>query len=69
MYMRIGDEKILVTKVKFSNKLLVVNDRYIITNYILDVRTKERYHSLEIHKETYDLPVDFSKVERILENM
>lgn len=69
MYMRIGDEKILVTKVKFGNKLLVVNDRYIITNYILDVITKERYHSLEIHKETYDLPVDFSKVERILENM
>ncbi|MGL5713616.1 MAG: hypothetical protein ACRCX2_11405 [Paraclostridium sp.] len=69
MYMRIGDEKILVTKVKFGNKLLVVNDRYIITNYILDVRTKERYNSLEIHKETYDLPVDFSKVERILENM
>ncbi|MEG2347237.1 MAG: hypothetical protein RSB50_06105 [Cetobacterium sp.] len=69
MYIKIGDCKILVTEVKFGDKMLVVNGRYIITTYILDSRENKRYHSLEIHKETYDLPVDFKKIERALEDM
>lgn len=69
MYIKIGDCKVLVTWVKFRDKMLVVNGRYIITTYILDSRENKRYHSLEIHKETYDLPVDFKKIETVLENM
>lgn len=69
MYIKIGDCKILVTEVKFRDKMLVINGRYIITTYILDSRENKRYNSVEIHKETYDLPVDFKKIETVLENM
>ncbi|MGL5717037.1 MAG: hypothetical protein ACRCX2_28735 [Paraclostridium sp.] len=69
MYMRIGEDKLLVTNCRFGKGLLVINDRYIITSYVLDTRFKERFHEIEIHKEIYNLPEDFKKIEKLLEEM
>lgn len=40
-----------------------------ITTYVLDIRTKERFQEIEVHKEVYKLPEDFKKIEKILEDM
>lgn len=70
MYMKIGDEKILIIYCKFGKEKVIINKRFEISKEgVKDLKTKKVYKDVQLHKEWYKLPEDFDRINYILEQM
>lgn len=82
MYIRVGNRKILVNHVEFiPEKTLIgqiktdyeikINSEILIAKtYARDIRQMDLlYKDIQLHKDWYEIPYDFEKIKKILEDM
>lgn len=70
MYMRIGDEKILVTHCRFGKGFVEVNKRFCITDEsIYDSEEIEEHTEVKINGVVYNCTTQFEDIRQLLEEM
>ncbi|WP_297638621.1 hypothetical protein [uncultured Clostridium sp.] len=82
MYIRVGNRKILVNHVEFipektligsiktDNEIKINNEILIAKTYARDIRQIDILHTtIQLHKDWYEIPYDFDKIKKVLEDM
>lgn len=81
MYIRVGNRKILVNHVEFiPEKTLIgsiktdyeikINSEILIAKtYARDIKQDGFYKTIQLHKDWYEIPYDFDKIKKVLEDM